>query len=321
MTKTRRIRFDRLIAAAVAGILLFTVLVFGMYRLIDLLFSGNYPDIFGKKDKDVIVNPEPVKTNQNIRLQLLDYAVYKDDSDELGFSFIIARMEFSDDEPVSFDLSNLQTSEKIHLNDVAAYLNKLKDKSYDIDKLGIMTSVSGKEDRAVAGIFIPFTTESSSLRVLNSLDASMIEFDLTENVNDMSCLKFETDDQIDADSCGISISSAFISDVMLHNGEGYKVPSTMSIYTFSICLDSSEKDMVITDACFVRDRTNEVIKCMGSDYASAEIGNALDEDLQLGENGALFFEVNENGGPDFAGCLMIKLNGNSDWIKIRTDKE
>ena len=296
------------------SVLLIGLFVFGGSRLYSLLKD--------KTDKEQIVDPLPVNTDENIKVSLEDYQIYKDESNELGFSFIIASLKFEGENGVSFDLGNLQTSEKILLNNTAKFLNELEEKGYRTAKLNIVNSVVSDESPFVCNVFIPYKTDNSSLRVLNSIDTSWIEFDLNRDANDISTLKFETEQNIEIGNADITVSSCSISTMMLHNGEEYQIPSTLNIYTFRINVNQMDETLVIEDARFVRESNDEVIQCLSEEYESVKAENCLNRKLQLGENGALFFETEAgNSEPDYSGSLMLKFSGTNEWIKIPTTLE
>lgn len=290
------------------------LLAFGVYKAMDYFSKQN-----GGKNETPISDPEPVETVKGTKVSLVDYQVYTGDSENLGFNFIVAQLKFESDEPVSFDLGNLQTSEKIYLNNVSKYLNLLDEKSYKITKLNITNSVVSDKNSYTCNVFIPYTTDSYSLRLLNSSDASMIEFDLSRNNNDISTLKFETEQQIEIGNTNVTVSSCSVSTMMLHNGVEYQVPATMNVYTFNINVNKIEGNVKIVDAKFVRASTDEVITCMDETYESVKVRNCLNKNLELGENGALFFETfSASGSPDYSGSLMLMFSNSADWVKIPT---
>ena len=67
-----------------------------------------------------------MQTTDGVNVSLVDYAVYTDDTSELGFNFIIAKLGFNANNPVSFEFKNLQTSEKIILNNISSYIKKME---------------------------------------------------------------------------------------------------------------------------------------------------------------------------------------------------
>lgn len=311
--KRRKVRIDRILILLLLAMISICIIFFAVDKIIDL-FSKN------KDTEDTVaVNPETVDTSEDVKVSLVDYEIYTDDTESLGFDFIIAKLNFKSQKPVSFDLSNLQTSEKIYLNNVAKYINTLQEKGYKVSKLDFVNTVVSDQNDYTCNIFIPYTTKSSSLRLLNSLDATMINIDLTEHVNNITSLKFETEQQIEVGNTNVVVSSSSISTMMLHNGEEYQVPSTMNVYTFRISVNEVEDNIKIVDARFLRSSNDEVIQCLDETYESEKALNCLNKNLVLGDNGALFFETAIIGdSPDFEGFLMLKFSNSDDWIKIST---
>ena len=310
--KRRRVRADRVIILLLLILLVMGLLAFGVYQGI------NYFKARKQEQQNTNIDPQPVETSEGIKVSLVDYQVYTGDSENLGFDFIVAELNFKSDAPISFDLGNLQTSEKIYLNNVSKYLNTLEEKSYKVSKLGIVNTVVSDQNDYTCKVFIPYKTDSYSLRLLNSVDASMIEFDLDRHINDISILKFETEQQIEVGNTNVTVSNCSVSTMMLHNGMEYQVPATMNVYTFSINVNEVEGDVMITDAKFVRSADEEVITCMDETYESVKAVNCLGKKLTVGENGALFFETVSSGAPDYSGFLMLKFSTGEDWIKIPT---
>ncbi len=314
MAKRRKLRIDRILTLMLISVSLIGIFVFGGKKIYLLLKE--------RMNDNEIVDPVPVTTDENVKLSLQNYQIYKDDSNELGFSFIVAQFNFTGENGISFDLGNLQTSEKIMLNNTAKYLNELEEKGYKISKLNIVNNVVSVENSYVCNLFIPYKTDNDSLRVMNSIDTTWIEFDLNKNINDLSSLKFETEQSIEVGNADITVSSCSISTMMLHNDEEYQIPSTLNIYTFRINVNKLEENLVIEDARFVRKSNDEVIPCLSDEYESVKVKNCLNKKLELGENGALFFETEAAGSePDYSGCLMLKFSNGNEWIKIPTTLE
>ena len=124
--KRRRLRVGRLVLLIVLLIAIITGLVFGIKGLIGLF------DKDGKKEKD----PIDVITNNSFSIKLLDYEVYEDKEDKLGFSFVVAQLEFSDDKAINYDLSKMTTDEGYYLNDIASYQKKMTINDYDYESNG-----------------------------------------------------------------------------------------------------------------------------------------------------------------------------------------
>ena len=119
MAKRRKVRIDRILTLLLISVSLIGVFVFGGKKIYSLLKE--------KMNDNEIVDPVPVATDENVKLSLQNYQIYKDDSNELGFSFIVAEFMFTGENGISYDLGNLQTSEKILLNNTAKYFHLLSE--------------------------------------------------------------------------------------------------------------------------------------------------------------------------------------------------
>ena len=314
MSKKRRILWDRLIILVLTFLLLVGLFIFGISKAVDYFGSK---DNQNQNNNNPSKDPDPIKTNENVKLSLEDYKVYIDDTDSLGFNFIIADVKFEADQPISFDLSNLQTSEKIYLNNVSKYINELQEKSYNVKNLGIETSIKSDKNIYTTKLFIPYTTKSSSIRVSNLLDAKWLEFDLTKNNNNITSLKFNTDQEIVVGNTDIRVSKSYISNMMMHNGEEYNA-SALNVYTFNIYVENVEENIMITDAKFVRNNGGDTLQCLSSEYSSIKAENCIGKKLVKGENGALFFEDSGKEEVDFDGFLMLMFSNSNEWVKIPT---
>lgn len=315
MARKRKVRADRIMILFLSGALLVGLLGFGIYKTMD--YFMNKP----KNNGGEIINPQPIETSADVKVELVSpdsYQVYTSDNEEIDFNFIVAELKFTGSEAISFDLGNLRTSEKIYLNDVSKYLNVLNEKGYKVNKLGIVNTIVSQDKEYTCKVFIPFKTNSYTLRVLNSQDASMIEFNLDKNVYDISSIKFDTQQQIEVGNTNVTVSSCYVSDMMMHNDVSYN-SSALTNYTFKIYVNSVEDNVTIEDAKFIRNNTDEVLDCLGEEYRSIKDVNCLGKKLVLGDNGALFFETSaREDNPDFSGYLMLKFSNSQDWVKIPT---
>jgi hypothetical protein len=313
MARNNKVRIDRIIIIFLSIIIIVGVLGFGVSKLIDVLFNNDNNPI----NNPDIVDPSPIKTNETTKVSLVDYQIYEDDTDSLGFNFIIATLKFEDENNISFDLGNLQTSEKIYLNNVSKYINTLHENAYNIESLNIVNTVVSDSKNYTCNVFIPFTTDSYSLRLLNSLDASMIEFDLTKNLNNVTAIKFETEKDIIIGDTNVRVSKSYISNMMMHNGVEFDA-SGMNYYTFNIYVEEVEDNVKIIDAQFIPNNSNEQLKALNTQYRSAKVDNCLDKVLTVGENGALFFEGSSKNEDSLKGYLMLMFSNSDEWVKIST---
>lgn len=310
MAKKSKTRIDRVIILILAGILIIMVVALGVIKAIDLL---------SKDDKGNQTNKTPVvtETSEDITLSLIDYKVYFDDTNDLGFNFIIAEIGFDSNGKVSFDLGNLKTSEKIVLNDVSKYINKFNTAGYDIESLNINVSgISSQENSTTANIFIPFNTTDNTLSVYNTINASKMEFDLVSKKIPATSLKLDDgDDQtIEVEGAKVNVSNSYISSNLYHGDEECILGSTQKIFTFRINANNIGKNVKIVEARFLRKGESETIDCKNESYSTLKDDNAFNKELVEGDNGALFFEVRTDEiKPDFSGMLLIKFS-NSDKI-------
>lgn len=310
--KKGKVRADRIIILILTSILVLGLLGLGIYELFGLIFND---------DNKTNNKPVVVETTEGVSVSLIDYSVYKDDTDDLGFDFIIADLSFTANEPVSFELKNLQTSEKIYLDDISKYLNKLELAGYDISKFNLSNSgINSTENKVDAKVLIPFSTGADTLAVYNGVDASKLEFDLTKNNYLATTLKLsDTNTKIEVGTTKVSITNAYISDFMLHNGEPITLGSTDKVYTFEITVsDISDKSKII-DAIYIPKGTDDEIKCKSNDYKSIDMDNIIEKDLTIGMKGGLFFFVNSMENTVSEGTLLIKFSNEDKWIEITNE--
>lgn len=308
-------RVDRIIILILTSILVLGILGFGIYKLFGLFFSDEK-----KNDDNKIV---VVETTDGVKVEIQDYTVYLDDTNSLNYNFIIANVKFEGKEPVKFDLGDLQTSEKIYLNDVNVYKQLLQEKGYKINELEIASYISSDQNSLVANIFIPYKTDADILQVYNlKTPSNSLKFDLTNNNKYITSLKFESDADIIVDNTSVKVSSCFVSSIMKHNDETYDIPSSVKVFTFKIFVNTCDKGVSITDAYFIKDGEENKIECMSSDYRATDTENILGKELVEGENGALFFETySRDAEPNYDGVLMIKFSNSNEWVKLSTTLE
>lgn len=312
MAKKKKIRIDRLIIVILSTLLALGVLFFGVYYLIDTLSSRS------KDDKHT--NDPVVVTTDGVKVTLNDYTIYSDDTGDIGFDFIIAELNFEANEPVSFEFKNLQTSEKVALNDISSSINKLELAGYDISKLNIsVDGVKSNENKASAKVLIPYNTDSYSLSIYNSIDASKIEFDLTKKAIPATTLKLSNNNtEIEVGSTKVSVTNAYISDFMLHNGEKFEISSSDRVYSFEITVLEAQDNVSIVDATFIEKGTDEEVKCMKQEYKAIDMDNILGKNLTVGTKAGLFFKVYSNEDVVNDGTLLIKFSNSDKLVEIST---
>lgn len=312
-----KVRIDRVIILILVAILLIGILVFGGIKI--------YQTFFKNKNVDPKQNPEPVQeTVKGVKLTLNNYTVYSDDTGDIGFGFVIADVKFTAQEPVKFELSNLQTSEKVNLSDIAKYINKMELAGYNLKKLNINTTGIDSDEKEVdAKIFVPFNTNADSICVYNSNDTTTrFEFDLTNNPIPATSLKLDNKDtQIEVGTTTVSVTNAYISDFMLHNGEQYEIGSSQKMYTFEITVRQAQENVTITDATFIQKGTSDEIHCMSKEYKSIDMDNILGTNLTVGTKGGLFFDVHSSENVVEDGTLLIKFSNSEKWVEVSTNRD
>ena len=314
MAKKNKVRIDRLLVVILTVLLILGILFLGIYYLVDKLSNNN------KNSNNNKIDPI-VMTTDGVKVSLNNYEIYEDDTGDLGFNFIIAELNFEANEPISFELKNLQTSEKINLSDIGATLNKFELAGYDISKLGINTvGVKSEENKTTAKILVPYNTDSYSIAIYNSLDASKIEFDLTKDAIPATTLKLSNNNtEIEVGSTKVSVTNAYISDFMVHNDEPYEIASSQRVYTFEITVTEAQEDVSITDATFIEKGTSDEIKCMSKEYRAIDMENILGKDLTVGTKAGLFFVVVSDQDTVNGGTLLIKFSNSDKLVEIFTD--
>lgn len=310
MAKQRKVRIDRLLIVILSAILIIGLLGLGIYALVNLISKN-------KSNNTVVGQNETV---EGINISLVDYEVYIDDKNTLGFNFVIAELSFDGKDKISFNLNDLQTSEKVSLGNVSKDLAILEENGYKVSKLDIVESISSDSNYYKCKVFIPYTTSSDYLQVFNSSNpTTKLNFDLSENNKYVTSLKFDTDQEITIGNNSIYVSSCFISTMMEHNGVSYSMPETVKMFTFKINVVDVDDNVCIEEALFIKDGSDKKIKCRPAQYNSVKVDNIIGKNLVKGENGALFFEIISNEEqPNYAGVLMLKLSNSEDWIKINT---
>ncbi len=312
MAKKNKIRIDRLIIVILVCLLIIAGLGFGVFKLIDLLTS--------KKSTTNDTKPAITETTSGVKITKEDYNIYFDDTGNLGFNFIVAELCFEANEPVNFEFKNLQTSEKVSLDNISDYVKQMQQKGYDFNKLGINTTgITSTEKKVKAKVFIPYKSDASSLALYNAIDSSKIEFDLSKTPIAAITLKLNDENKnVESGSTTVSVTKAYISDRMRHNGESYSLGSSQQIYSFEISVLESQENVQITDAIFKADNNNDDVHCFPKDYDSSDMQNIVNKNLTSGLKGGLFFEINSSDDKIHDGILLIKFSNNEKWVEIPT---
>ena len=313
----KQIKAEKVFMLIFIVILIIAVLGFGGYFAINLL-----KDKLNKEDTVDVNNKQENENNEIVNVKLDDYTVYIDDSKELGFNFVVAKVSVdTNKESINFNLNNLQTSEKISLNNIKKYINKINSFGYDISRLNIVEdNIVSDTNNAQVNILIPFEKEVDSLKVFNLLDTSKFDINLSSNNVFVTTLKLSTGENIEIDEdLSIFVSSCSISTKMMHNNEEYSYPESFPVYTFELEVMNIKDEIKIEDAKFIKDGSSNEYACLDDTYSSLMFENILNKDLSLNYSGALFFQIPSDGNISYDGSLLIKLSNNPNWIKITTE--
>ena len=315
----RKVKVGRLILVIIFLGLILVGVSFGIYKLVDYFLYNNKP-IKKDENKEVI----DVETNDDVKLALNDYTVYLDDTNELEYNFVLANITFSSSKPISFDLGNLQTGDtKLNLNDTSKYLNKAELAHYDFSKLNITSNaIVSNENTFKATIFIPYETNADKLSIYNLLDATKIDFDLSINNKAASTLKLQDQNvQIESGETKVSVSNAYVADIMLHNNERIEVGSTIKYNAFELNINEFEKNTKIVSAYFLPKGSSSDIECLSKEYRAQDMPNIIDTDLSTITKGALFFELHSDDDNPTPGTLFIKFSNSDKTYEISTSGE
>ena len=319
MANRRKVKKGRLAIVIIVFVVVLLLISAGIYGLAKLVSN-----LFGDDNPVTIVNKPTVnETNNNtndIKITLDNYKVYEDDTNSLGFNFVVGEFTFKSDSNVYFDLSKLQTSEKINLGNVSDYTRKLIDNGFNVSNLNVQTGViQSNENKYKCYILIPFKTDSITLGVYNLIDTTRIDIDLTKNTNYVTSLKIGTDEKIQIDETSITVSGCYQSDLMVHNDMPYNYPASIKIYTFNLTVNVVDQTANrIVSAKFVPNNSSDTFEAMSSGYHDLSVDNIIGKDLSVGDKYALFFEVFSSDDISYEGKLIIEFENNSKLVELST---
>lgn len=268
------------------------------------------------------IDEKDLSTNEDTKIEVVDYKVYVDDDKDLGFNFIVATLKFATtNESLYYDLNNLTNAERdIKLGDTEGYIAKLKSMFYDISSLDIKSNIISKDKSLTANVIIPYVNKNG---VLNVYNGEKLSFDLSNNVINASTLKtINHPDQkvVETDNYNVSIiETPYLSTMMTRNGEEFN-SSGISIYTFEIMVNNVKDNVCIENAIFIKNGTDVENYALDSSYQSLKINNIIKEPLKAGVSGALFFDLYKNYDEEinFDGILRIKFSDSTEWVEIPT---
>lgn len=316
--KKRKLNFVRLLLVLLVVCALIVCIIFGVKFIVGKINS--------QKQETTQV---PVKTNsdsnEDVSIKVVDYKVYLDSNEELGFNFVLADLEFtSKNTPIYYDLSNLSTSERINLGNIESYEAKIQAIGIELRKLNYVKDIRSNDSNTVTcKVLIPYEKIKGELNVYNG---EVLKFDLNANNFAVETLKVKDDSKetvVASDEYNLSVFDSYISDMMFRNNEKAKYPSTVDIYTFEIKVNSIAKENVyIEGATFIPNGSSNNHEALDKSYSSYKIDNIIGKSLKAGDKYALFFAVTNSRDTkeSFDGKLLIKLSNRTEWLEISTVK-
>ena len=234
------------------------VLVLCVFIFFGIKYAYEYFILNKHSNNDSNNNDNPVSevvTNGEISVEIGDYTVYEDNLDELGFNFLVAELKFTTTgSSIYVDLSDFVTSERTNLGQLEFYTSKLTEKTYDYKKLGVTSTVSSDTSSCSATVLIPYTNAKGELKVY--YNSEVLKFALSNFVNAETLKPGKEikdnvikDDQTDKE---VYVSEAYVSNMMLHNGEDYDA-SAICVYTYKIRVAKINDNVKIENAIFIKE--------------------------------------------------------------------
>ncbi len=294
-SKKRKIKPFRLILV----LIVFCALIFGCFFL-------GYKLFIEKDDADV----KPA--NNQLTIKLEDYKVYY--LEGFDFNFVIANINITSDKAFNINLTEYKTDEGISLGD-SNYYDRLLASEYKVSFINNTYVVRSDNNSGNFELLIPFNKDGGELKINKASDTIFV-INLDNNKEVISNEKPTTDSDVKGDNYDLFISDAFVSTMMTYDGEEYEYPDQVSIFTFEIEVKEADQDLLIEDAEYIQKSSGEVFKALDTSYSSYKISNIIGERLVKGQKAALFFEVFNDNGRDFAGVVRIKFSNNDSWLEL-----
>jgi len=300
-------------------ILAILILIGVVFLAVKLIFFTDYSsktntDPSKKEDTQEKESDKTITKSTN----LIDYQVYKDDNNGIGFDFVIARFKFENPDSINYSLGDFVTSEGIKLNDVSKYTKTLEEKEYFLSSQDVVSEIKSSTSPYTCNIFIPITTDTNKLTV--AFDNQNFDIDLTTNINSVNSLKYTSGSDIKTDDYDFHITNAYLSDSMRLNGEDY-TPSAVQMYTYELKINSITDGLKVEDAEFIPKNSSVTNKALGSEYDSMKCDNIINRELKKDTKACLFFEVvspDEETKVTYEGTLRLKLS-NGKWISMTSE--
>lgn len=315
--RKRKLNVLRLVLVLLILIALIGALYFGVKFAINVFDNNNNTN----ETTDTVKVSD---SNEEVKIEIVDYSVYIDENSELGFNIILADLKFTSAKTtIYYDLFNLSTAERINLGSLTYYEEKLNELGIDLNSLEYVKEVRDDNTNSVVKkVLIPYSSAKGILKVYNG---EVLNFDLTKNNKTIESLKPYNDINetiIDSDDFNITVYDSYIQDFMFKDGQKAQYPSTIDIYTFELQVNKVSKENVsITSATFIPEGTTTVHEALDASYTSNDLDNIINKELKENEKDGLFFAITNTNDSiaSFDGKLIIKFSDNTQ-IEISTNK-
>lgn len=276
-----------------------------------------------------LTKPEETTDLNSIKIDLVDYTLFK--FDDLDFKFIIAKIRVkSNDDKINVDLSHFKTNENITLDDVSTYVSKLETKGYFLGKQNVWFELVSTQSSYIANIFIPIKDVNASKIQLNVdfEEDTIIDFDLNKITGTKEMLTYVADDVItDGKTYQMKVSKAYDitgEPLTITYSDGvvkeYLYPSTAEVYAFQIDVVSVWGDeLELEDATYSTE--NDYFDALSSQISTDKYLNLINQKITDKSTGILMFmTLNPKAEPiTYKGTLKLKFKGQDNFILIDVD--
>lgn len=271
--------------------------------------------------------PEETKEFEGVTVQLKNYTTYE--LEGLDFAFVLMDLHVTSKEPIHITLDHFETSEKIRLDQVDYYVNRLEEKGYFLGKQNVWFSIVSEENECDVRLFVPVRSKSTKQIQVNydfGKDPLVLSLEKAEGSGEM--FMYQAEDVIsDGKTYQMVVSEAYdITGEPLYQGavqqeNEYILPSTTKVYIFRVKAVSLYGDtIVIEDAQYVPE-SGEQFVALDASIRSEKMENILGKEIQESQTGTLFFYAYN---PDdhqvkYNGVLRLKMRGSTNEVSIVVD--
>lgn len=315
--RKRKLNFFRLILVIVIIAALIACGFFGARYLMNKFANVDKPNNNPSEKTEI-----ETSNNEETKIEVVDYIVYEDKDNELGFDFILADLKFTCvKDLISYDLNNLTSSEHIKLGSIQEYEDKIASIGIDLDKLNYTKKIKSDIANSITcKILIPvINTNRSELDVYNG---EKLHFDLLTNLSTVETLKPYNENKetvVSSDNFNLLVYDSYLSDFIYVNGERVRKPDSIHVYTFEIVVQEMNKSgLHVESAIFVPAGTTQTLEA-NDDWDSESVKNIFDKDLKTGDKYALFFSNQKDELDSFKGKLIIEFS-DGERIELSTNK-